>query len=274
MLSIDVAPGIHRIEDAYTNWYLIEDGGRLTIVDAGVPTSWQSLQDALSRIGRRRDDVEALVLTHGHFDHLGFAERARRELGVPVYVHENDVPLTRHPWRYDHERPRRRYLATQVGALPIVASLTRNRAWFPPPVAEVRRYEGGTLPVPGRPQVLFTPGHTLASIAYVVGDAAFIHDTIFMPDGGTARTDFPGGSARALWRSIQRIMALPDDTRLFTGHDYCPGHRKPQWESTVAEQRAKNTHLTKAKTGRSSWRCARSATVNCRCRSSSSTRWR
>ena len=115
-------------------------------------------------------------------------------------------------------------------------------------------------------EVMFTPGHTLASIAYVVGDAAFIHDTLFMPDGGTARADFPGGSARALWKSIQRIMALPDDTRLFTGHDYRPGGREPEWESTVAEQRARNTHLVKAM---SSWPCARPGTRNCPCRSSS-----
>jgi glyoxylase-like metal-dependent hydrolase (beta-lactamase superfamily II) len=81
-----------------------------------------------------------------------------------------------------------------------------------------------------------------------VGNAAFIHDTLFMPDGGTARTDFPGGSARALWTSIQRILALPDDTRLFTGHDYMPGGREPRWESTVAQQRAENIHLTKART--------------------------
>lgn len=98
-------------------------------------------------------------------------------------------------------------------------------------------------------EVLLTPGHTLASIAYLAGNAAFIHDTIFMPDGGTARADFPGGSARVLWNSIQRIMSLPDKTRLFTGHDYCPAGRKtPLWESTVAQQRADNIHLIKAKT--------------------------
>ena len=97
--------------------------------------------------------------------------------------------------------------------------------------------------------MLLTPGHTLASIAYLIGDAAFIHDTIFMPDGGTARADFPGGSARVLWHSIQRIMALPDETRLFAGHDYCPdGRNKPLWESTVAQQHAGNIHLNKAKT--------------------------
>ena len=86
------------------------------------------------------------------------------------------------------------------------------------------------------------------SIAYVIGDAAFIHDTIFMPDGGTARADFPGGSARVLWNSIQRIMALPDNTHLFTGHDYMPGGREPRWESTVAQQHAENIHLIKART--------------------------
>ena len=96
--------------------------------------------------------------------------------------------------------------------------------------------------------VLFSPGHTLASIAYLVGDAAFIHDTLFMPDGGTARTDFPGGSPSRLWQSIQAILALPDDTRLFTGHDYRPNGRAPQWESTVAEQRANNIHLSKYRT--------------------------
>jgi glyoxylase-like metal-dependent hydrolase (beta-lactamase superfamily II) len=97
-------------------------------------------------------------------------------------------------------------------------------------------------------KILFSPGHTLASITYLVGDAAFIHDTLFMPDGGTARCDFPGGSATALWTTIQRILALPDDTRLFTGHDYMPGGREPRWESTVAQQKRENIHLLTART--------------------------
>src|SRR5215207_1463059 len=101
MLYPNVADGLHRVEDSYTNWYLIEEEGRLTVVDAGVPSSWSSLLEALNELGRSPADVEAVVLTHAHFDHVGFAERARRELGVPVYVHENDAPLTRHPWRYD-----------------------------------------------------------------------------------------------------------------------------------------------------------------------------
>lgn len=92
-------------------------------------------------------------------------------------------------------------------------------------------------------RVMFSPGHTLASVTYGIGDAAFIHDTLFMPDSGTARTDFPGGSARELWSSIQRILSLPDETRLFTGHDYRPGGRHAKWESTVGEQKRANPHI-------------------------------
>lgn len=96
-------------------------------------------------------------------------------------------------------------------------------------------------------RVMFSPGHTLASVTYVVGDAAFIHDTLFMPDSGTARCDFPGGSAARLWQSIEAILKLPDETRLFTGHDYQPGGRALQFESSVAEQRATNSYVSKCK---------------------------
>lgn len=99
----------------------------------------------------------------------------------------------------------------------------------------------GTIPA----RVMFSPGHTPASITYVIGDAAFVHDKLFQPDSGTARADFPGGNARALWHSIQAILALPDETRIFTGHDYQPGGREPQWESTVARQKAENIHMSK-----------------------------
>jgi glyoxylase-like metal-dependent hydrolase (beta-lactamase superfamily II) len=188
-LQTDVVDGLHRIEDAYTNWYLLEQDGRLTIVDCGVPTSWESLQVAVGRIGRRVDDVEAVVLTHAHFDHVGFAERARTTLGVPVYVHENDVPLTQHPWRYDHERPRARYFATQVRALPIVAALLRARAFWPPAIGEVVRYSDGPLPVPGAPQVVFCPGHTLGHCALHLPDrdALIAGDAFVMLDPYTAR---------------------------------------------------------------------------------------
>jgi len=225
MLQTDAAPGIHRIEDAYTNWYLLEEDGRLTVVDAGVPTSWESFQDAVRRIGRTPGDVEAVVLTHGHFDHVGFAERARSELGVPVYVHENDVPLTKHPWRYAPEQPRFKYLLTQVDALPIIAALVRNRALFPPPVKEVVRYENGTLPVPGSPQVVFSPGHTQGHCALYLPDrdALIAGDAVVMLDPYTARRGpcIVAGAATAdserNLRSLDALTATGARTVL-TGH--------------------------------------------------------
>ena len=117
-----------------------------------------------------------------------------------------------------------------------------------------------------RAEVLLSPGHTLASVTYCIADAAFIHDTFFMPDSGTARADFPGGNAEALWESLQRILSLPADTRLFTGHDY-PAGREARWESTVREQRENNP-------GWSTWinlgllRKESSGTPRCRTRNS------
>jgi glyoxylase-like metal-dependent hydrolase (beta-lactamase superfamily II) len=95
-----------------------------------------------------------------------------------------------------------------------------------------------------RAEVLHTPGHTPACLTYVVGDAAFVGDTLFMPDFGTARCDFPGGSAEDLYNSIQKILALPDETRIFVGHDYkAPGRDEFAWETTVGEQKAMNVHV-------------------------------
>ncbi len=95
-----------------------------------------------------------------------------------------------------------------------------------------------------RVDVMHTPGHTPACLTYVIGDAAFVGDTLFMPDFGTARCDFPGGSAEDLFNSIQKILALPDDTRVFVGHDYkAPGRDEFAWETTVGEQKALNVHI-------------------------------
>lgn len=105
--------------------------------------------------------------------------------------------------------------------------------------------EGDTFRVGGlEGRVLHTPGHTPACLTYVIEDAAFVGDTLFMPDFGTARCDFPGGSAEMLYDSIQKILALPDETRIFTAHDYkAPGRDQYAWESTVGEQKAKNIHV-------------------------------
>jgi glyoxylase-like metal-dependent hydrolase (beta-lactamase superfamily II) len=209
-LQADVAPGVHRIEDSFTNWYLIEQDGRLTVVDTGVPSSWQSLFAALPQLGRTAVDIAAVVLTHAHFDHLGFAERARSTLGIPVYVHENDVPLTRHPWRYDHERARAYYFATQLRALPMVAAFVRHRAWWPSPVAEVVRYTDGRLPVPGEPQVIFTPGHTHGHCSLHLPDrnAVIAGDALVTLDPYTGHTGPRIVAAAATVDSTRNLASL------------------------------------------------------------------
>jgi glyoxylase-like metal-dependent hydrolase (beta-lactamase superfamily II) len=231
MLHRNVADGVHRVEDAYTNWYLVEEDGALTVVDTGVPTSWHSLLDALRELGRSTDDVAAVVLTHAHFDHLGFAERARSQLGVPVHVHENDVPLTRHPWRYDHERPRSWYFATQVQALPIVARFVRDRAFWPPPIREVVRYgDAGVLAVPGTPRIVPTPGHTLGhcSLHFPERDAVIAGDALVTLDPYTARKG-PRLVARAATVDSERNRTTLDALAATGARYVLPGHG-PVWD--------------------------------------------
>lgn len=167
--------------------------------------------------------LEWILDTHPHADHLSAADYLRRRTGAPTAIGEKVVGVQT-IWNDIYNR----------------TDLPADGSAWDRLFADGDRFRIGDLEA----RVMFSPGHTLASITYVVGDAAFVHDTLFMPDSGTARADFPGGSASDLWRSIQAILALPDETRLFTGHDYQPGGREPAWESTVAEQRARNTHVS------------------------------
>jgi glyoxylase-like metal-dependent hydrolase (beta-lactamase superfamily II) len=191
-------------------------------------TATHSADELLAYIDREGFTLEWILDTHPHADHFSAAGYLKDRRGVSIAIGEKVVEVQK-LWK---------------GLYNLPDTFRTDGSQWDRLLADDERFTIGKADV----EVMFTPGHTLASIAYVVGDAAFIHDTLFMPDGGTARADFPGGSARALWKSIQRIMALPDDTRLFTGHDYMPGGRDPEWESTVAEQRARNTHLVKART--------------------------
>jgi glyoxylase-like metal-dependent hydrolase (beta-lactamase superfamily II) len=243
MFTRDVAAGVHRIEDSFTNWYIVEAEDGLTIVDAGVPTSWESLLDALEQLGRPIGDVRALVLTHAHFDHVGFAERLRKQQGVPVYVHDNDVPLTQHPWRYDHERPRSVYFATQLRALPIVATFLRNRAFWPPRIGAVVRYgDAAVLPVPGRPKVVASPGHTLGHCALHLADrdVLFAGDAIVTLDPYTGRTG-PRLVARAATVDSRRNLQTLDALLATGAKTVLTGHGEP-WtdgvEGAVAAARA------------------------------------
>jgi glyoxylase-like metal-dependent hydrolase (beta-lactamase superfamily II) len=164
-LEQNAADGIHRVEHALVNFYLVEDGGRVTVVDAGHPSSWGPLHDALKQIGRRPGDIEALVLTHGHFDHVGFAKRAHEELGVPVLAPRGEERLVRHPWDYDHERSRLAHALTHPQFVPAFLRMGAAGDLWVKGVDPTPYAHGGELDVPGRPQVVATPGHTHAHCA-------------------------------------------------------------------------------------------------------------
>ncbi len=166
--------------------------------------------------------VDWILDTHPHADHFSAAHYLKGRTGASTAIgaHVADVQAL---WKEIYHWP----------------GLETDGSQWDRLFADRDRFMIGSI----EGHVIFSPGHTLASITYVIGDAAFVHDTIFMPDSGTARADFPGGSANTLWRSIQTILSLPDETRLFTGHDYQPDGRHPRWESTVAEQKRANPHV-------------------------------
>ena len=190
MLRRNVVEGVHLVEDSYVNWYIVEDGGELTIVDAGTPAGWNLLQDAVRQLGRKLGDIQALVLTHAHYDHVGFAERLRRELNVPVWLHEDDVKLSKHPQLYATEDLPLKYFKNRP-FLRVAGSFLRSRAFFARPLGDVSTYRSeGPLDVPGQPHVLYTPGHTKGhcSIHLPERDLVIAGDAIVTWDPYTGKT--------------------------------------------------------------------------------------
>jgi glyoxylase-like metal-dependent hydrolase (beta-lactamase superfamily II) len=184
--------------------------------------------DALLDFVRKHDlKVEWILDTHPHADHFSAAGYLKEQTGAKTAIGERIVDVQR-LWKKIYN----------------LVDFPADGSQWDRLLADGDVFQIGAMDV----KVLFSPGHTLASITYVAGNTAFIHDTLLMPDFGTARCDFPGGDARAMWRTIQRILSLPDETRLFVGHDYMPGGRAPAWESTVANQKAQNVHLRQART--------------------------
>jgi glyoxylase-like metal-dependent hydrolase (beta-lactamase superfamily II) len=179
--------------------------------------------DAILDYIRQEDFVVEYILdTHPHADHFSAARYLKERTGAPTAVGDRVVEVQA-LWKEIYNWP----------------NLPADGSQWDHLFRDGEQFKIGNLSA----HVMFSPGHTLASITYVIGDAAFVHDTLFMPDSGTARCDFPGGNAHSLWRSIQAILSLPQEIRLFTGHDYQPGGRQPAWESTVAEQKRCNPHV-------------------------------
>jgi glyoxylase-like metal-dependent hydrolase (beta-lactamase superfamily II) len=190
-------------------------------------TSTRNADAILSYVDEQGFEVEWILDTHPHADHFSAAQYLKEKTGAPTAIGEKVIEVQK-LWKGIYNWP----------------DFPADGSQWDKLFAEGETFQVGNIPA----RVLFSPGHTLASITYVIGDAAFVHDTLFMPDSGTARADFPGGSASRLYRSIMEILSLPDETRIFTGHDYRPGGREPLRESTVAEQKAKNTHMSKCRT--------------------------
>uniref|UniRef100_E6VBN9 Beta-lactamase domain protein n=1 Tax=Rhodopseudomonas palustris (strain DX-1) TaxID=652103 RepID=E6VBN9_RHOPX len=191
-------------------------------------TFTRSVDEIVTYVREAGIDIVWVLDTHPHADHFSAAPLLAERLKAPTGIGERVIEVQK-LWQKIYHLPE---------SFP-----TDGRQWdrlF----ADGDVFMVGDIPV----RVMFSPGHTLASVTYLAGDAAFVHDTLMMPDSGTSRADFPGGSSKQLYASLQRILALPNDTRLYVGHDYAPEGRDAQCMATVAEHKARNIHLAGGRT--------------------------
>ena len=220
-------------KDTFTVSYVVHDPAtrEAAIVDsvldydpASGRTSHASADRLIEYVAAHDLKVTWLLETHAHADHLSAAPYLQEKLGGRIAIGQHIVTV-------------QETFGTLFNAEP---EFRRDGSDFDHLFADGDRFAIGALEA----MVLHVPGHTPACIAYVIGDAVFVGDTMFMPDYGTARADFPGGDARRLYRSVRRVLALPPETRLFMCHDYLPAGRSEYvWESTVAAQREGNVHV-------------------------------
>lgn len=247
MITTDIAPGIHYLEHARTNSYLVEDGGHLLLVDTGLPRSKAVLLEVLTRIDRCMTDIRAVVLTHGHFDHVGTAEQLRTRYGIPVYCHSRDAHLAAHPYSYERERSPLLYPLRYPRAIPGLARMVRAGA------ATVKGVRD-TLPLtpeasaalPGSPLLVPTPGHTEGhcSLHLPDRDAVISGDALVTLDPYTGR---PGPQVVAAAATADTSAALRslEALRSTAAGTVLPGHGFP-WragvDSAVARAREVGGH--------------------------------
>lgn len=227
---MQLAPFLHRLGPGSVNAYLVEEAGEVTIVDAGLPGFWGHLPAELAAMGRTLDDVRALVLTHGHSDHIGFAERLRRERAVVPRIHELDAAMARGEVKPQNQNQGKVRIGSTVGFLLFGI---RNGALRTTPLAEVATFgDGATLDVPGAPRVIHVPGHSPGSAAlhFAGADALLVGDalaTLAVTSGevGPRIAPFTSEPAEAL-ASLGRIEGIE-------AHWTLPGHGEP-WTGGVA----------------------------------------
>ena len=219
-------------EETYTVSYVVADrnGGKAAIIDSVLgydpKSGWTNTEKAdelIAFVQAQNYTIDWILETHVHADHLTASPYLKEALGGRTGIGDQ-IGLVQ---------------AAFKSVFNAGIDLPTDGSQFDHLFSNDEIFTVGEI----RARVMHTPGHTPACITYVFGDAAFVGDTLFMPDYGTARADFPGGDARALYQSTQRTLRLPADTRLFMCHDYAPSGREYLWESTVAEQKATNIHL-------------------------------
>ena len=235
MLTTEVADRVHRIEHAYVNLYLVEDAGRVLLVDTGLPGTWGLIPQALREIGRRPDDIAAIALTHAHFDHTGTAARAQQRLRVPIWAHPEDFSIAAHPYRYAHENLRAVYPLRYPAAVRILAAMTRAGALRVKGVEGLVPFGGeGPTQLPGRPEVVFTPGHTYGHCALHLPDrgAVISGDALVTLDPYTGRPG-PQIVAGAATADSAQAMASLDRLAATGASVVLPGHGEP-WTAGVA----------------------------------------
>ena len=185
--------------------------------------SYQSADQIISEIRKRNFTLDLLIETHVHADHLSAAPYIQEQIGGKIGIGEMITVVQEEFGKLFNEGTR----------------FQRDGSQFDVLFKDQQQYQIGEL----QGQAILTPGHTPACMTHMIGDAAFVGDTLFQPDAGTARADFPGGDARELYKSIQLILSLPEDTRLYMCHDYPPEGLKARSVTTVAQQRANNIHV-------------------------------
>ncbi|ACT59605.1 MBL fold metallo-hydrolase [Hirschia baltica] len=212
----------YLVTDKATNHAVLID----PVMDFDLPSASlksNSIDQILADIKEQAIALEWVLDTHAHADHMSAADYVRTHTGAKIGIGANIVKV-------------QSVFKTIFNA----KDVEENGNVFDALFEDGASISFGNSHI----KVLHTPGHTPACVSYIIEDSVFVGDTLFMPDYGTARADFPGGDARTLYQSIQKILSLPDDTRIFVGHDYLPeGRDTPQWETSVAQQKSSNIHL-------------------------------